>query len=57
MPLSSSSSIGEESRATAQEAERVYATLHDILMKAVNYRCVGGLSLTGRKVLNEAVGW
>lgn len=39
-PLSASASIGEGARATAQEAERVYAMLHDVLMKAVNYRCV-----------------
>lgn len=38
LPLSASASIGESARATAQEAERVYATLHDVLMKAVNYR-------------------
>lgn len=40
LPLSSSAAIGGESRATAEAAERVYATLHDVLVKAVNYRCV-----------------
>lgn len=39
-PLSASGAIGAESRAVAQEAEAVYATLHDILLKAVNYRFV-----------------
>ncbi len=38
LPLSASASIGPESRATAEAAEEVYAMLHDVLGKAVNYR-------------------
>lgn len=49
--LSASASIGEESRATAGAAERVYAHLHDILMKAVNYRSVDGAVCMGRLFL------